>query len=706
MPPCHAGSFPHIAGALFATHPVHCESVAGLVGRADVLAAVFFFTALLLYASGCDAAQRNAAWVQILYVCMAMVAVGLSVLCKEIGITAVAVACVYDILVVYQIDLGQLIGLRQVDAARCPKEANVDTGNDASRGISSQPGTGGRTNTLTTALPSKESSSNIRLNFVVRQFFLLVSFVVIMIVRLQMNGQDIQTDAKTNPANHITHNLNRVLTKNLYVALHAWLLVYPVNLCCDWSAKSIDLVQSIYDARNCGTLLLYIVLVAFLVAGLVAKLQQRSRAELLVAAAMMVVPFIPASGLFMEVGFVLAERVLYIPSAGYCVLMVIMAQHFSREGIFRWRSRTGLVMTFVLVAYSARTFYRNKDWRNEGALFGSGVKVAPNNAKLHHNYHYAVEGETREFHLREAIRLYPPYISAYINLGVHLSRSSRLDEAVVVYRDGLKMHREYPLYSTDVGIIFHNMGQTHVQRGDHPAAFASYTECLQWKPHDGRCQEWADRLRSAGVDNSGGVPAGGRLYGRFAEVPAVGDTNYTEHRQAHPKTFMMFYGGNWCSHCNDMKKDFADLWLQVKDSEVDVAAMDCTAHPKTCEQLSISGYPEMRYFGRINEVAGVAYPQSGSRTAKDMLGFVEHQLGHELSSKLHCVLADLSSSCSEKERSFIAKMKTKSIEELAREMDRLTGLKSQKMADTQRSFLSSRMDILEQLVKAVEHDEL
>lgn len=35
----------------------------------------------------------------------------------------------------------------------------------------------------------------------------------------------------------------------------------------------------------------------------------------------MVLPFLPASNLFFPVGFVVAERVLYIPSMGFCLLV-------------------------------------------------------------------------------------------------------------------------------------------------------------------------------------------------------------------------------------------------------------------------------------------------------------------------------------------------------------------------------------------------
>ena len=38
---------------LFAVHPIHTEAVAGLVGRADVLATTFFLAAILLHCRSC-----------------------------------------------------------------------------------------------------------------------------------------------------------------------------------------------------------------------------------------------------------------------------------------------------------------------------------------------------------------------------------------------------------------------------------------------------------------------------------------------------------------------------------------------------------------------------------------------------------------------------------------------------------------------------
>ena len=39
--------------------------------------------------------------------------------------------------------------------------------------------------------------------------------------------------------------------------------------------------------------------------------------------AMLVVPYLPASNVVVHVGFVVAERILYLPSSGWCLLFAI-----------------------------------------------------------------------------------------------------------------------------------------------------------------------------------------------------------------------------------------------------------------------------------------------------------------------------------------------------------------------------------------------
>ena len=58
---------------------------------------------------------------------------------------------------------------------------------------------------------------------------------------------------------------------------------------------------------------------------------------MLLALSMMIIPFLPASNLFFPVGFVVAERILYIPSMGFCILVPfgisILFRQTSKESI-------------------------------------------------------------------------------------------------------------------------------------------------------------------------------------------------------------------------------------------------------------------------------------------------------------------------------------------------------------------------------------
>ena len=110
------------AAVLFAVHPVHCEAVAGVVGRADVLACVFFLLACLCYLKACGSAiippitaiQRHrptriaplhsvVAWLG----CTSMCAC-LGMFSKESGITVLGILVLYDVLVLSNAPLGSL----------------------------------------------------------------------------------------------------------------------------------------------------------------------------------------------------------------------------------------------------------------------------------------------------------------------------------------------------------------------------------------------------------------------------------------------------------------------------------------------------------------------------------------------------------------------------------------------------------------------
>ena len=133
-----------LGALLFVVHPVHTEAVAGVVGRADVGAAVFFLLSFFSYSAylrqretrdaprpvqrnGSAVGHRGAApaprrgWCPLLacFVCAAC-----AMLTKEHGITVLGVCVVYDLLVFHKLTAKELSQIfnevsDETDSVRC-----------------------------------------------------------------------------------------------------------------------------------------------------------------------------------------------------------------------------------------------------------------------------------------------------------------------------------------------------------------------------------------------------------------------------------------------------------------------------------------------------------------------------------------------------------------------------------------------------------
>lgn len=84
-----------VAGALFASHPIHTETVAGVVGRADLAACNFYLLTFLAYSKHVTWRER-CDWRNWAALGGAIILSSAAVLCKETAITALLVCAIYD----------------------------------------------------------------------------------------------------------------------------------------------------------------------------------------------------------------------------------------------------------------------------------------------------------------------------------------------------------------------------------------------------------------------------------------------------------------------------------------------------------------------------------------------------------------------------------------------------------------------------------
>lgn len=207
---------------------------------------------------------------------------------------------------------------------------------------------------------------------------------------------------------------------------------------------SIPLITSLSDPRNLSTIIFVVASFNVVVVGVM----RRGCDVVLLSVALIVIPFLPASNLFFPVGFVIAERVLYLPSMGFCLLVGFGFTILTRKKLFR-KKTLNRFLYFLIAVHSIKTFVRNFDWKDESEIFLSGLRVNGNNAKLWNNVGHALEAKGRfdealRF-FRQAARVQPDDVGAHINVGRTLNNLGRLDEAERVYLVRLKLLQK-PFY--------------------------------------------------------------------------------------------------------------------------------------------------------------------------------------------------------------------------------------------------------------------
>ena len=194
--------------------------------------------------------------------------------------------------------------------------------------------------------------------------------------------------------------------------------------------------------------------------------------------ALLALPFIPAANLFFPVGFVVAERVLYTPSMGFCLLLGAFLDRALQRTLLR--HALSFFLTAVLILLSLKTWQRNYDWRDEYTLFSSALHVNTRNAKLWNNVGHALEGQERWAealtYFQEATKVQPDDIGAHLNVGRTLLTLNRSDEAESSYRKALSLlpqPRKGQAYTTRLAPqhlkVFTSLANLLVKRSQRPS---------------------------------------------------------------------------------------------------------------------------------------------------------------------------------------------------------------------------------------------
>jgi len=410
--------------AIWGVHPLLTESVANIVGRADLLAAFGVLAGLLCHLKGAAAAGwRRVAWLAGL---AAAQAAGL--FSKENAAVLPGIMLLYDL----------TWSERPPWRRWVPAYAAV-------------------------ALP-------------IAAFFYLRSGVPI----------HLSIDFTENPlvsAGFWTARLTAVKVIGMFLGLFLW----PAQLSADYSYNAVPLfgwrASNWEDVK--ALIALAVCLGAALLAVLLAVRRRRAGKPLLFFLVFFFVALSPTSNLIFLIGSIAAERFLYLPSVGLAGCAVAALHALGRRGWLPRRAAAPVgwaALGLVCLALTARTYARNFDWQDDLSLWTSAVNACPGSARPH--YDLGIELEHIPYRLPEAIaeyraalRIEPDFAEARSNLATALARTpGRLPEAIAEYQAALAIR-------PDNAAVHYNLAITLARMPERlPEAIAEYQAVLRLRP--------------------------------------------------------------------------------------------------------------------------------------------------------------------------------------------------------------------------------
>jgi len=423
---------------LFATHPVHTEAVANLVGRAELLAAGGFFLAWRAWIAADAATARGAAALP--WVIATAAAYFLAMCGKENAVALPAVLAFADVLARKDEPLAAL-GQR-----RAPRYAA-----------------------------------------------LVATAIVFVACRGAVLGALTPApDLLDNPLATLAPG-SRLMTAIAVIGLYALRVCFPLWLSADYSFDQITPVTSVLDPRWLGGLA---VLAA---AAIFTRWAWRRLPAMALGLGVLGLTFAVVANLFFLIGTIMGERLVYLPSAGFCLAAgagLAYAAGAADERRGTWSLAFVVPVGLVVALFGVRTVARNAVWHDPIGFFTAMVADAPRSARSHRELGTVLADAGRFAEARQAfeasLAIKPDDGNTLYNFGNALGHEGRFDEAAALYERALAK-------KPDFVEALSNLGNVESLRGNQPAALAAMRRALVITPESpGLLMNIANTLYRAG----------------------------------------------------------------------------------------------------------------------------------------------------------------------------------------------------------------
>jgi Tfp pilus assembly protein PilF len=396
------------AAAIFAAHPLHTEAVTSIVGRAEVLATLFFLFGFLIHQSTAQSAVSGRRAVLRSLAVAACYLTGL--FSKEIAATLPLVLMLRDWL--WRDEL--------------PSDRNA-----AAR-------------TLATRYVPLVAAAGL--------------YLAIRHQAVTHAAQIWSGFAGISPG-------DRALTGIRVLAEYVGMFLVPRTLLADYWKTNVPIARSIAQPAVLFALLLWTLVV-------IAIVRLRRDRVFLLGVGWFVITVLPVSNILFPIGVAKAERILYLPSVGLCLLVGWIA--LKAQAAWRRPLVVSTALAVVLILLGARTYRRNEDWKNTMTLALATLRDSPTSPLM--NDLAAGElvnrGDVAQAVplLLEAVRQSPEQPLFHTHLGTVYYRQGKLDDAAGELAQALRLQPNDADAHNNLGVVYLDQHKTDLAIAEFGAA--------------------------------------------------------------------------------------------------------------------------------------------------------------------------------------------------------------------------------------------
>ncbi|MGI8837625.1 MAG: tetratricopeptide repeat protein [Pyrinomonadaceae bacterium] len=216
--------------------------------------------------------------------------------------------------------------------------------------------------------------------------------------------------------------------------------------------------------------------VLILIAAVLWIYRKKLDAALWLALALTIMPLLPVLNLkVFHYEYIIQDRYLYLPSIGFCSLVVLLIVRVARGN----QKLTLAIAGVISLAFGVGTILQNRVWHDSVALWQRSIFYAPNSWSTHYNLGLAyLNSKQNELALREldeAKSLNPSEATIYNNLALAQAALGNLNGAIASSKQALTLD------PTTIE-AHNNLGAFHYQQGAYTAAKDEFALVLARDP--------------------------------------------------------------------------------------------------------------------------------------------------------------------------------------------------------------------------------